>query len=1068
MEKLLLFPGRSEKGIFNFVIDAEKPYLEKTAAEYHPTIAAYIHNAKPMPGKTQILLTALGAGEYWGKNANSDFFPEAALAHEGDDYGYKTFVTHAKVYKHHVNKDPKASYGDVALAVYNPVFHRVELIVIVDNKKAPDIVEKVANGEDVWWSMGCLRATAPVLMSDYSTKAISEIKPGDKVINAVGGVSKVSYAHSHKHVGSWYHIQAIGVKDIEPTTEEHPWLVIERKEVRCKGNPLKKQKIHVCLPNRGEKKTCEGCPRATLHYNKQWKRADELNIGDFIATPILQGEGEAPEDRFAYLLGVYLAEGHTSHEGYIHLSVNAEEGKIIFDKLKASYPALSIIWAHDEALNAATISIYDKDLGTQVLKHAKKLAHFKKLSDEVMLWPAESQKIMLGGYCDGDGGVYKDAVYFSTCNKELAEQVRMILLRCGCISSLNINLHKPSTIVKRDTVEFQTWVGRDTAIKLKGYSFKTADLAGPKVITRNLRFIYDGHLWSPIVAIDVEVCDEEVFNIGIESGDYDKDSYVVNGVALHNCKVPYDVCSICGNKAPTRKQYCEHLRYYMGRIHPETGKQVYAINTMPRFFDISQVFIPADKTAGTLLKVASTSMQTLGSAYLAEKLSAVKSGAIEKETPADEPPASQTALKENADALLKMIPEVKAHEAPLPENVVTSLGEAPLDKALSTMTMLGIVPKPQEFQRIYLISIGKRDIADQLAQRNICFDPMMAGEPSRKDYDTIGVNYRNFDADIMRMLLPFMAERSYAGPHLGRRVAILVKHAEEMRPHPVPNYVGAEKAHRKLPLWAMMAAAAGAYAALARSAPKESLRGIDKLLSSNAGLGVATALGISLISAFGNSAGAKAKGNFTQGSYENPDASDVFSRIEALKQKPTLKVASNLGAASKRLFLGVPAAYMASGILQKHREINPYGEEGRIKSFVRHHPDVVSGALIADAMLSAKGHPLSSAAIFGKGKSVAKAVGRVATKLAAEDELLGLDSIKTADDAQEYLSNALVWPLAMGKANLPGRIVGGLLDQGVVMLSRKHMAQQKARSSNQQFADAGQTFAKAAADAKLG
>jgi hypothetical protein len=66
MDKLLLFPGRTDKGVFTYVIDAEKSYLEKTACEYHPTIAAYIHNAKPIKGKTQILLTALGAGEYWG------------------------------------------------------------------------------------------------------------------------------------------------------------------------------------------------------------------------------------------------------------------------------------------------------------------------------------------------------------------------------------------------------------------------------------------------------------------------------------------------------------------------------------------------------------------------------------------------------------------------------------------------------------------------------------------------------------------------------------------------------------------------------------------------------------------------------------------------------------------------------------------------------------------------------------------------------------------------------------------------------------------------------------------
>src|SRR5512135_3518387 len=118
MDKLLLFPGADSKGVYTFLIEQEKGHLVKTAAEYHPTIAAYIRNAKTIPGKTQILLTALGAFEYWGNNRNGDSFPEESLAHEGDEYGYKTFEKYAKIYKHHINKDPKAAYGEVPLAVY--------------------------------------------------------------------------------------------------------------------------------------------------------------------------------------------------------------------------------------------------------------------------------------------------------------------------------------------------------------------------------------------------------------------------------------------------------------------------------------------------------------------------------------------------------------------------------------------------------------------------------------------------------------------------------------------------------------------------------------------------------------------------------------------------------------------------------------------------------------------------------------------------------------------------------------------------------------------------------------
>ncbi len=70
------------------------------------------------------------------------------------------------------------------------------------------------------------------------------------------------------------------------------------------------------------------------------------------------------------------------------------------------------------------------------------------------------------------------------------------------------------------------------------------------------------------------------------------------------CSVAYDVCSICGNKAPSRAQYCDHLRYNMKKILPD-GRQVFALNPNPKFFDISLVNKPADPTAFALDKVAS-------------------------------------------------------------------------------------------------------------------------------------------------------------------------------------------------------------------------------------------------------------------------------------------------------------------------------------------------------------------------------------------------------------------------------------------------------------------------------
>ena len=663
MDKLLLFSGRNDKGVFTYVIDSDRNYLEKTASEYHPTIAAYINSAKPIKGKTQVLLTALGAGEYWGCNANADFFPEAALAYDGPEYGHKTFMTQAKVFRHHLNKNTSESFGEVLLSVYNPTYHRVELIITFNHSNARDLVARIDNGENLDFSMGC--------------------------------------------------------------------------------------------------------------------------------------------------------------------------------------------------------------------------------------------------------------------------------------------------------------------------------------------------------------------------------------------RVPYDICSICGNRAPTRKQYCDHLKYYMGKIVPGVGKQAYAINTLPKFFDISVVLIGADRIAKSLLKVASSNIPVLSSAYLAEKMAEKKQAEIQKEIPANQPPASSETV-EKAKELSRGIMEVKAMEPPLPRPLLDEMGRAPLAKVVSTMTMLGIVPKPQEFQRIFLIHMGQKPLADRLDSANACFDPMSVETPTKEHVDSLGLSSSNFDELIMKKLLPHMADRSYAAPHLGSRLVIMIKKGSD---YPLPTLIKIseqEASKERKPISPAMAllAAAGAYAALTHLAPKEALHSIDKLLSTTTGISIAAALGLGLIRTFNTVAGPKASGQTFSPENSNPDGSDVYSRIEALKQKPFSKVGAAMPfamkPAAKRLFLGVPLAYMASGVLQKHKELSPYGEEGRVRSFIRRNPDIISAALIADAALSAKGHSISSRNLFRHAESLGRSAGskwRDLNKNFGYSKMASTtnedDFLKTAD-TQEVLSNSIIWPLAMGTTNLPGRIAGSLFDQAVL------------------------------------
>jgi hypothetical protein len=97
------------------------------------------------------------------------------------------------------------------------------------------------------------------------------------------------------------------------------------------------------------------------------------------------------------------------------------------------------------------------------------------------------------------------------------------------------------------------------------------------------------------------------------------------------CKVPFDVCSGCGNKARNREEYCRGvdegglcksggLRHRIGTVTGDDDNPIlHADNTDPLFFDISKVIRPADRIAYTLGRVK-TASATVSGAALAEEL----------------------------------------------------------------------------------------------------------------------------------------------------------------------------------------------------------------------------------------------------------------------------------------------------------------------------------------------------------------------------------------------------------------------------------------------------------------
>ena len=154
------------------------------------------------------------------------------------------------------------------------------------------------------------------------------------------------------------------------------------------------------------------------------------------------------------------------------------------------------------------------------------------------------------------------------------------------------------------------------------------------------------------------------------------------------CKTPYDVCSICGNKAHSRDEYCSHIKTELNKIYPD-GRRVMALNIGPlRFFDISIVIRPADVTSSVLQKVANE--QTLSSAEIA-----ILEGLEEREKSAEMKKISEL-VKEVTGGLavgyIDKLNPILRNVKDLPEELAYEMKDFPLHETFSEMASLGISP----------------------------------------------------------------------------------------------------------------------------------------------------------------------------------------------------------------------------------------------------------------------------------------------------------------------------------------------------------------------------------------
>ena len=248
------------------------------------------------------------------------------------------------------------------------------------------------------------------------------------------------------------------------------------------------------------------------------------------------------------------------------------------------------------------------------------------------------------------------------------------------------------------------------------------------------------------------------------------------------CKVAHDVCSICGNRAPSARVYCEHAKYAMNRVW-EDGRKVCVWNPNPKFFDQSHVIIPAEKIAGTMMKVASANDVDIDGVEEPACVPSAIAGELRNVIEISEE-TQKVASQAEEPAEISEVQAFAEADPTLPLEVLESLASFPLHKVASTLTYLGIVPKPEEWQYLVLSSQGHDKLAAAYHEQGVCFDPdVEVPELTPDSEDFINSSYAS--TEVAKKLAGWVEQRSvypeFLGPRIEKRAAneIIDKHVRD-------------------------------------------------------------------------------------------------------------------------------------------------------------------------------------------------------------------------------------------------------------------------------------------------
>ncbi len=394
----------------------------------------------------------------------------------------------------------------------------------------------VDEGASVHYVEGCFLAGTPVT-TDGGIKLIETITTKDKLLSHLGILRKIKNTQKRQYTGQMFTITPRGNPN-QPiqVTREHPFLAVRRQ----RSNQRNSKWIPEWIPANQLMKGDYLCLPINRKVDTKKTIIFDVKVGDHGKWRIEKiAVKMSPE--FFRLIGYYLAEGSISSGSYLHFSFGSHERELIDDVktlLVEVFGSVPISESHHKKNHGTSVVVSSVRL-SRIFQQFGTQAHAKQIPGWAMQVSVELQKELILGWFRGDGNYYrrqhlyglKEIFRINTVSQTLAYQGREILARLNIASSINARLRASEN---RQTM-FSLMVGGEYLLlfgQIVGRSIE------PKLHHKKRATFYhvdEKYLYAPVSSI----VSRQVKNISVYNFSVDQDeSYVVAGVAVHNCTAP--------------------------------------------------------------------------------------------------------------------------------------------------------------------------------------------------------------------------------------------------------------------------------------------------------------------------------------------------------------------------------------------------------------------------------------------------------------------------------------------------------------------------------------------------